>query len=179
MSDYIITYTKEHFSPLEPDEYKIKLEDIAHALSMMTRANGHFPEFYSVAQHCLDCEKEAEEEKSSSRIRLACLLHDGSEAYISDITRPVKKELKRYLSIEKKLQDTIYRRFIPGGISAEENAAVCRIDDAMLYYEFMHFVGEEVITPKPEIKRIPDFISRPMKEIETEYLETAKKLLEN
>ena len=50
---YITTYSKIHFTPLDPKIEEIKAEDIAHAQSLMTRANGHFPEFYSVAQHIL------------------------------------------------------------------------------------------------------------------------------
>jgi len=50
---YITTFNKIHFAPLEPKSENIIIEDIAHALSQMTRANGHFPEFYSVAQHTI------------------------------------------------------------------------------------------------------------------------------
>ena len=51
MSDYILTYSKIKFYPLEPIKEDIKIEDIAHSLSLMTRANGHSRQFYSVAQH--------------------------------------------------------------------------------------------------------------------------------
>lgn len=60
MNRYITTYTKIHFTPADPKIEEIYIQDIAHALSMMTRANGHFPEFYSVAQHCIACAGEAE-----------------------------------------------------------------------------------------------------------------------
>ena len=93
MADYITTFSKIHFTPLAPRREDIIIEDIAHALSLMTRANGHFPEFYSVAQHCMDCAMVAEAECLSIREQLACLLHDASEAYLSDITRPVKANL--------------------------------------------------------------------------------------
>ena len=59
MADYITTYSKTQFSPINPKEEDILIEDIGHALSLMTRANGHFPEFYSVGQHCINCCKEA------------------------------------------------------------------------------------------------------------------------
>ena len=45
MSDYILTYSKIKFYPLEPVMEDIKIEDIAHSLSLMTRANGHFRPF--------------------------------------------------------------------------------------------------------------------------------------
>lgn len=37
MSDYILTYTKTKFYPLDPIPEDIKIEDIAHVLSLMTR----------------------------------------------------------------------------------------------------------------------------------------------
>lgn len=78
MSDYILTYSKTKFYPLEPVMEDIKIEDIAHALSLMTRANGHFKNFYSVAQHSINCYKEAKVLGLSKRVQLGCLLHDAS-----------------------------------------------------------------------------------------------------
>ena len=51
--DCLTTFSKVDFNTFEPEEDKIRIEDIAHALSMMTRANGHFPQFFSVGQHCM------------------------------------------------------------------------------------------------------------------------------
>jgi len=51
LSDYILTYSKIKFFPLKPVKEDIKIEDIAHSLSLMTRANGHCSHFYSVGQH--------------------------------------------------------------------------------------------------------------------------------
>lgn len=39
--DCLTTFSKVDFNTFEPEEDKIRIEDIAHALSMMTRANGH------------------------------------------------------------------------------------------------------------------------------------------
>ena len=46
----IATYTKKMFDPVHPDTAKIDVVDIAHSLSLLCRANGHFPTFYSVGQ---------------------------------------------------------------------------------------------------------------------------------
>lgn len=57
--NHITTYTGEDFNPLRLDVERIKIEDIAHALSMICRANGHFERFFSVAQHAINCATEA------------------------------------------------------------------------------------------------------------------------
>lgn len=45
MRNYITTYTKKHFDVLNPQEDEIDINDIAHALTMITRAGGHFSKF--------------------------------------------------------------------------------------------------------------------------------------
>ena len=59
MKGCITTFSKVRFNVLNPEQGDILIEDIAHALSLMTRANGHFSEFFSVAQHSIHCAKEA------------------------------------------------------------------------------------------------------------------------
>ena len=53
----ILTFTKKMFNPLQPDVELIDIRDIAHALSFLCRANGHFATFHSVAQHSLECQQ--------------------------------------------------------------------------------------------------------------------------
>lgn len=49
---YITTYTGKHFDPVNPDASLLCIEDIAHALSLLCRGNGHVQTFFSVGQHC-------------------------------------------------------------------------------------------------------------------------------
>lgn len=177
MADYITTYTKEHFTPLDPQSSQIHLRDIAHALSMLTRANGHFPEFYSVGQHSIQCCREAMARGYSQRIALACLLHDASEAYLSDVTRPVKKNIKEYRRIEQRLQDAIYRKYMKSGLTEKETALVKLIDDVCLYYEFRHYMGEELQTRPQEMASQPAFYIRSFLEVEQEFMTLAGMLL--
>lgn len=51
MSDCITTYTGRHIDPVNPDPDMICIEDIAHALSLICRGNGHVQTFFSVGQH--------------------------------------------------------------------------------------------------------------------------------
>ena len=153
----IMTYTKKMFDPLHPNAELIDIEDIAHALSMLCRANGHFKSFYSVAQHSINCMKEAEARGCSDRIQLACLLHDASEAYLSDVTRPVKAELPQYKEIEAPLQETIWNKWLGEPLTEEERKQVFDIDDAILAHEFLNLMGEKITDPIPEICSVPQF----------------------
>ena len=151
MREKIRTFSGIHMSPADPRPEEICIEDIAHALSLMTRANGHFPVFYSVAQHSLDCAAMAQAEGRSSREVLACLLHDASEAYLSDITRPVKGCLPEYRRIEQ--------------------------DDTCLYYEFEHFTGEKLFDVAPQATVLPEYRECPMREVEKKFLALFEKLM--
>ena len=153
----ILTYTKKMFDPLHPDVELIDIEDIAHALSMLCRANGHFRSFYSVAQHSINCMKEAKARGCSERIQLACLLHDASEAYLSDVTRPVKAELPRYKEIEAPLQEIIWNKWLCEPLTEEERKLVFDIDDAILVHEFLNLMGEKLTDQIPEICSAPQF----------------------
>jgi len=181
-TDCITTYTGEDFTPFAPDINQIKIEDIAHALSLICRANGHFTHFYSVAQHCVNCAAEAKARGLSIRLQKACLLHDGSEAYLSDITRPLKRQLDRYLEFEKALQDMIYTKFLGSPLSGEECAAVCQVDNDMLAWEFNALMEKKVFNRLPEISGNPSFKFRGFTEVENEFLEIyagAKHLLKD
>ena len=177
MPDCITTYTGIHFDPLAPTPEGLEIRDIAHALSLLCRGNGHVQTFFSVGQHCIHCALEAQARGMSRRVVLACLLHDASEAYISDITRPVKLGLPEYRVIEKRLQDTIYRRF---GIDPEDSAVmseVSRIDDTMLYHEFLALGGCALFDEAPPKITDPEFAFRPFDEVEVQYLKTLMELL--
>ena len=170
-TDYLTTGSKSHLTPLSPKKEQIKIEDIAHALSFMTRANGQFPEFYSVGQHSIHCMEEAQARGYSKRVQLACLLHDGSEAYMADIIRPIKKHLPGYLEIEAGLQGTIYEKYLDTPLTEEEMAQVKSVDDNLLYHEFYHYMGEALFEEEPVLKSNPAFITEEFKTVEKRFLE--------
>ena len=106
----ITTYTRKHFDPVHPDPGLLCVEDFAHALPMICRGNGHVTTFWSVGEHCICCAKEAAARGYSRRLVLACLLHDASECYMSDVPRPLKQEMPRYREIEDHLLSVIYEK---------------------------------------------------------------------
>ena len=141
---YITTVTGIHFYPLNPNPKDIDIEDIAHALSLICRANGHFRHFYSVAQHCIACAEEAIERGYSPEVILGCLLHDASEAYLCDVTRPVKKHIPQYLRAEENLQEVIWKRFIGRELTDVEKKQIFEIDDDILSMEFHLLMPEDL-----------------------------------
>ncbi len=154
---YITTFNKILFDPINASSDDILIEDIAHSLSMLCRANGHMPTFYSVGQHSINCMNEAKARGYSRKIQFACLLHDASEAYLSDVIRPVKCLLPQYLPIEEKLQKQIWDKWLPEKLSDEEYRLVFEIDDAILYHEFLNIAYREVFDTAPEIMSQPNF----------------------
>jgi 5'-deoxynucleotidase YfbR-like HD superfamily hydrolase len=176
MQNYILTYTKTKFYPIEPNKEDIYIEDIAHSLSQMARANGHFKHFYSVAQHCVNCCREAKERGYTERVQLGCLLHDASESYLADITRPVKKYLTEYLTFEDRLQKIVYDKFGIGDVSEEELKQIKEVDDAMLFYEFRELMEVDLFETVPHIAIAHDFSQRDFESVEKEFIELVKAL---
>jgi hypothetical protein len=131
---YISTYRNRHIFPLDPDPSDIDIQDIAHALSNNCRWTGHVKSFYSVAQHSVLVSQIVEPENA-----LAGLLHDASEAYLSDIARPVKysEPMEGYREIEARLERVINEKF---GLPYPMSVDVKRADDMLLtaegYYLF-------------------------------------------
>jgi len=177
MYHYMTTYSGEKIAPLDPEPERINITDIAHALSMLCRASGHLKHFFSVGQHCVNCANEAKARGLSKRVQLACLLHDGSEAYISDITRPVKQHLPRYIEIEDHFQKAVYERFLGSPLTAEEEQAVDAVDDDILPWEFMEIMGRDMGKELPLLKSKPNFGFVEFSEVERQFREIFEALI--
>lgn len=175
----ITTYSKNPFDPVSANADEIKIVDIAHPLSLMCRANGHFPYFYSVAQHCINCVKEAKARGYSERVQLGCLLHDASEAYLSDVTRPIKELLPYYREVEERLQNIIFDKWITPTLTAEERRQIFEVDDALLYYEFLEIMGERVSETSPPLQATLEFSFREFNAVEEQYRQLFQELLKS
>ena len=97
------------------------------------------------------------------------LLHDASEAYLSDITRPLKKHLEVYLQAESKLQNMVYGMFLGELPNEQEREQIDSVDNVMLYHEFLHYTSEELSNYKGAILSTPNFKFVEFKIIEQEY----------
>lgn len=128
-SHWIQTFRGERFCPAAPDVEKIHIEDIAHALSNLSRYCGHCSSFYSVAEHSVFVATEMVKlvfgekgrdlwslwdlpipEVELQMIRSA-FLHDAPEAYVGDVTSPLKHLCKGYRIIEKRVELAVQKRF--------------------------------------------------------------------
>lgn len=173
--NYITTYTGKHFDPLNPDVSQVDIRDIAHALSLTCRGNGHVKTFFSVGQHCINCALEAEKRGCSRRVILACLIHDASEAYMSDVPRPFKKSLTEYQKTEQKILDMIYTKFLQTPLSEEEERLLKCIDNDMLYYDLKELLGELLEVEAPQLAIDLNYQFVPFEQVESMYLELYEK----
>lgn len=118
--NWILTQTGKRFDLFEPDADMIDPRDIAHSLAHLCRFNGHTREFYSVAQHsCLVADLVPAEHK------LAALLHDATEAYLGDMTRPLKEWMPYYRGFEDVIWGRVCERF---GLGIDLPATVLKAD---------------------------------------------------
>lgn len=179
MQDYITTYGGSHFVPVKPEADRIQITDIAHALSLICRGNGHVKHFFSVGQHCINCAKEAVARKYSKRVCLACLLHDAGEAYMSDVPRPLKKYIPEYKRYEDKILEVIYEKYLGGNLTKEEGRLVKLIDDDMLYFDLRELLHETSNRKEPEMQSSFSLCFEPFEQVEKEYLEMFAKLRES
>jgi len=107
------------FDLMDPEGSDFTLQDIAHGLGRVCRFAGQVNRYYSVAEHCVHVARLVP--ATSSR---AALLHDASEAFIGDVTRPLKALLPDYQRIEARVEAAITARFLSpaeqqcGGIHA-------------------------------------------------------------
>ncbi|KAF6692720.1 phosphohydrolase [Pseudomonas sp. EKM23D] len=103
---WILTQSGQQFDLLCPTAPMIRPVDIAHALSRLCRFNGHTRTHYSVAQHSMIVASLVPAEH-----QLAALLHDATDAYIGDMTRPLKAVMPEYQVIERQIWLAVCERF--------------------------------------------------------------------
>lgn len=132
--DWIQTYTGRQFWPTEPHYLDICIEDIAHSLSMQCRYTGHCKFFYSVAEHSVHVSHFL-----PPALQLEGLLHDATEAYLTDVPRPIKPFLAEYKGMEQRIRLAIACYF---GLQKDEAAEVQRVDSAILADEMAQLMAK-------------------------------------
>jgi 5'-deoxynucleotidase YfbR-like HD superfamily hydrolase len=134
MSAWIETFSGRKFHLLDPQPDEISIVDIAHALSMQCRFTGHTKKFFSVAEHSVHVSL------LSSHHALAGLLHDASEAYLSDLSRPVKQLTPvgiPYYEVEDRMMRVIAAKFgfewpLPKEVKVADNIMLMTEKDQLM-----------------------------------------------
>lgn len=127
------TYTGGEFYPLDPEPSEVDLPDIANGLANTCRYAGQCQFYYSVGTHSLYVSEELAD--WGPRMQLYGLLHDAAEAYVSDVPRPLKRELDRFADIEAEVLDAVWTGLCIPAPTGEEWAAVMDADDRLFRYE--------------------------------------------
>lgn len=132
--DWMQTYTKTKFYPIDPLSKEVDIVDIAHSLSLQCRFAGHCKWHYSVARHSLYVSQFCTH-------KLEGLLHDASEAYLIDFPRPVKHFSKLgdvYKELEEKVNTAIADKF---SLIYPWPEDVLKADEDILWYEHREVMG--------------------------------------
>ena len=105
------TFTGQYINFQDISSNEFLIEDIAASLSKQCRYNGHTSDFYSVAEHSIYVAILVEHATRSKKEALHALLHDASEAYLGDISSPLKKFLPDYMKLERDFEIAIGEQF--------------------------------------------------------------------
>lgn len=117
-----------------PEDMTFDIVVIAHALSKMCRFTGHVSgnEIYSVAQHSVLVSRMVPPEHA-----LDGLLHDAHEAYVGDMSAPLKVLCPDYCAIERRVEVSCRLSF---GLDATKSSAVAEADRKMFETEYAAFM---------------------------------------
>lgn len=132
---WIQTATGLKYPLLNPQPSDFNIRDIARALSHVCRFSGHCTEFYSVAQHSFLCSLMVDLPH-----RLDALMHDASEAYLGDVSRPLKHSpvMAGYRELEILTEQRIAEQF---GLNFPFPPCVKEVDNRMLMTERRDLLG--------------------------------------
>lgn len=136
----IVTYTGRYFNVFRPRAGDVNITDIAHSLAMQCRFVGHCKYFYSVAQHSLRAVQENRD--VPLHLQKWLLMHDAAEAYLSDISRPVKKLIPQLGEIEDRVMRVIQQAFCLPDLTDDEQHFIHEVDMRLLATERRDLIAD-------------------------------------
>jgi len=133
VSEYFRTITGKLIDVPNIQVNDIDVYDIAHGLSMLTvRFHGQTEKGISCAQHSVMVAALVPKAE-----QMAALFHDGSDPYLNDLAKPIKKLLPDFMALENKVMMQIAKKF---GFKYPKSFAVEEADQQVIQYEWNTFV---------------------------------------
>lgn len=131
----IETFTGQYVDLLNPDPATICIEDIAVQLANTCRYAGAVTQYYSVAEHAVRVSQMV-----PKALALKALHHDSHEAYVGDVTAPLKAVIKRKApllleTITVELDTAIFTALGIEPISLDDHRRIKEADDHALFRE--------------------------------------------
>lgn len=119
--DFFETFREKEFL-CHPDKIKenvYDIQDIAHPLAYLCRYNGHVHTFYSVAEHCCHIHDFILKHYGTTAYDawggwtykrcFQALMHDCSEAFISDMPAPMKRFMPDFKLVEAEIEKSVFK----------------------------------------------------------------------
>ena len=134
----LLTASGRTFDLLEPRPSMVCIEDVAHHLALVNRYSGATRRPLSVAEHSLLVAEILERDGGvrDALLLRAALFHDAHEAYLNDITAPVKALLQHWnvplQAIERPIVHAVESHFGTAG-AAWRHAIVIKHADLRAY----------------------------------------------
>jgi hypothetical protein len=158
----MVTASGIPFDILNPHPENVDIVDVAHHLSRINRFTGAIKfEHYSVAQHSILCAKVMR--IMAPQFELHALLHDAHEAYIGDISTPMKNAIEAYAGdgliarVEQDVESAVWRKL---GKSALQDKKLVKTIDLWACWRESHDV---LAGTRPDVWRpLDDEVARRM-----------------
>jgi hypothetical protein len=144
------TFSGRRLHPLDPRPEEVTVEDVAHGLGNTCRYGGQCQFYYSVGTHSIYVSSELAEHGPA--MALYGLFHDAAEAYITDVPRPLKRELDGYDRIEEDILEAVWDRLGVSAPTDEQWEAVMAADDRLFRYEADRLLAE---FEPPSVPQLP------------------------
>lgn len=121
---WILTHSGRAVRLANPRAEDVHIPDIIHALSRLNRFTGHTDIPWTVLQHSVYCAM-----VGSPDLRLELLIHDFAEAYLGDVSSPLKSLLgEAYKVLERAHEAAIRQALKLPELSPETRARVKQAD---------------------------------------------------
>jgi hypothetical protein len=136
LAPQISVYGGGYFHFLAPDPSMVDIHSVVHSLSRIARFTGHLRGgTWTVAQHSLLVAFILQLAAAPPTEQFRGLLHDGAEAFLGDVSAPLKQLLPDYRRVEKRVEPVVARAF---GLGALHSPLVSQADECAMHIEASH-----------------------------------------